>query len=66
MSLLESNWIRVKDCLPPNMKEVKFFTGEREFTGIMDEDGIWEYIGREDQKYHGSIHDGQITHWKEK
>lgn len=66
MSILESDWIRVEDCLPPEMKEVKFFTGERDFTGIMDEDGIWEYIGFDGQEYHSSIDDGYITHWKEK
>lgn len=66
MSLLEPDWIRIDDCLPPEMKEVKFFTGEREFIGIMDEDGIWEYIGTKDQEFHSSIDDGYITHWKEK
>ena len=66
VSLLEPDWIRIDDCLPPEMKERKFFTGEREFIGIMDEDGIWEYIGTKDQEFHSSIDDGYITHWKEK
>lgn len=45
MKKIESDWINIKDCLPPEMKELKFFTGDREFIGILDEDGIWEYIG---------------------
>lgn len=66
MKKIESDWINIEDCLPPEMKELKFFTGDREFIGILDEDGIWEYIGSKEQEFYCSIEDGYVTHWKDK
>lgn len=68
-NILDLSWIHIDHCYPPTDKLIEFWTGERSFNGIIDEEEeIWERFEHSEEfedEYHSNIGDGYITHWRE-